>query len=529
MGKMSWEEAERHVGDLMPESIRSRAMDVIQHYIWVTGKGDMKRGYCTKCLTWMPVSGVKHKGYGTCSCCGQKIQYRELRFRRKNLLERTFLLEYHKSLIEADTVVCVGYDIEAQWDNLTESMMNAGLEQLPVKVLASEVCVIRYGTGGTRYLRDYSALRREKRDVFTKVRECRSGYKPWFDYFLILDKPQFVNAISGTSFERVLKIPLLQNSGAMKWYEDMINLLDRIAAYPTLEYIYKMGYVNLANAVLAREAGNLIKKSGKGPRDVLKLAADQWAEIRGKKLDVTYELLIMAKMARDHHLNLPIERYQQVYKIIRSSWTWNGTRNETTFSVITRRYPQIKVQDLLLYCERKKISLLDYYDYLGQLEKLEMNMSSEEYLFPKDFQEEHAELSKRIKIEASKLKEKQLRRFVAKLKRYEFKSDGMVLRPFKNPAEVIKEGTALHHCVGSYAERYTLGETILCCLRRENDPDKPLYTVEFTTKDRFVQCRGDHNRIAAEDEQALAKFWIAFNLHLKKYIKDAEKAERISA
>jgi len=529
MEKMSWEEALRHVGPLMPESIRGKAMDTLQQYIWVSGKGDKKRGYCTRCLQWMPVDGVKHKEYGTCSCCGQKIQYRELRYKRKCLYERVFLVDYRKSLIEADTVACVGYDIEAQWEFLNESRMNTGLDQLPVNVIASEVCVIHYGTGGTRFLRSYYTGRCENKDVFFKTRECRSGYKPWYDYCIVLDNAAFAEAVSGTSFERVLKLPLLQKSCVMRWYEDRINLLDRIAAFPTLEYIYKMGYVSLAIDVIARRAGNLIKKSGKGPRDVLKLTADQWAEIRGKKLDVTSELLKMAKPAKTYHLDIPLERYDEIYRMIHSSWTWNGTREELSFSLIAKHYPDINLQTMLLYCERKKVYLSDYNDYLGQLKMLEMDMGNEEYLYPKDFKEQHAELSTRIKNKESTLKKKQLRRFAATLKRYEFQSEGMILRPFKTPVEVINEGTALHHCVGSYVDRYAQGNTILCCLRRVSDPDQPLYTVEFTTEDRRVQCRGNHNQIAKEDEPILEQFWIAFNRHLKKVKKDAETAERISA
>ena len=101
-----------------------------------------------------------------------------------------------------------------------------------------------------------------------------------------------------------------------------------------------------------------------------------------------------------------------------------------------------------------------------------------------------------------------------------------MLRPLKDTAEVIREGTALHHCVGSYAQRYAEGQTVLCCLRRASAPDTPLYTVEFTPAGKRVQCRGDHNQTAREDEPVLEQFWAAFDRHI---MKRAAKAERKTA
>lgn len=523
MATMSWDEAMQHVGELMPEGTRAKAMDVIQHYIWVSGKHGAKHGYCTNCLQWASAEGARHKQNGVCSRCGRRIQYRELRYKRKSLFERVFLIEYRKSLLEKDTVVCVGYDIEAQWDALSEFRMAIGVDQLPVKVITSEVCVIRYGNGGARFVRSYYSSHCERKDIFFRMRECRSGYKPDYNYQVMRDPVAFKRAIDGTSFQRVLSLPRLEKQYGTALDYDMINVLDRIAAYPTLEYIFKMGYENLGNAVIARAAGNLIKKHGKGPRDVLKLTAEQWSEIRGKKMDVTYTMLKMVKLCKELHLDLPLERYESLHRTIEGSYTWDGDRSERAFSVIAKRYPSADLKGILLYCDRRKVRMSDYYDYLGQLKTLEMDMGNEEYIYPKDFQEMHAELSRRVKIKASKLQAAQLKKFVATLKRYEFRSNGLVLRPFKDPAEVIKEGTTLHHCVGSYADRYSRGETILCCLRRETEPNKPLYTVEFTPAGKLVQCRGDHNKTAIEDEQVLKAFWLTFERHMKRYAKKAER------
>lgn len=526
MAAMKWDEALRHVGCLMPDIIRNKALAQLQHFIWITGKPGNRRGYCTACLTSFPVGGEAHKQTGTCPHCGRTIQYRWIRYARSRLSESVFLIQYRKSRLESDAVVCVGYDIEADWSCMTESCMQVGADRLPVKVTPAEVCVFRYGIGGARFQRDYSLSRSERRDAFFRTRNCTSGYKPDSPYRVLLDRQAFDEAIHGTSFARVLAVPNLQQSGVLKWHEDRITLLDRLAAYPTLEYLYKMGYAALASAVVARVAGNLIKRSGTGPRDVLRLTQAQWSEIRAKKLPVTHTFLRMARFVQEHHLNVPMERYESVYEWINRSYCWNGNRYENAFTAIAKKYPDIDMNGVLHYCDQRKIDLSLYHDYLGQLQALDMDLQCDMHRYPKDFHAQHAELSQRIRIQQDAEKAAQLKAFVATLARYCFQSGGLVLRPLSDTAEVIREGTALHHCVGSYAQQYAEGQTVLCCLRRADVPDTPLYTVEFTPAGKRVQCRGDHNQTAKEDEPILEQFWIDFD---HAWEKRATKAERKTA
>ncbi|MEA4999655.1 MAG: PcfJ domain-containing protein [Candidatus Limiplasma sp.] len=526
MAAMKWDEALRHVVTLLPETVRPNALARLHHFIWITGKQGHRRGYCTACLTEIPVGEEAHKQAGTCPHCGRDIQYRWLRYARAKLTEHVFLIQYRKSLLESDALVCVGYDIAADWSQMTESSMQAGADRLPVKITPAEVCVFRYGIGGTRFQRDYYLSRSDGRDIFFQTRNCTSGYKPDSPYRIQLDLPALNEAIQGTSFARVLAVPSLQQSGVLKWYADFITLLDRLAAYPTLEYLYKMGYTALANAVVARVAGNLIKRRGTGPCDVLRLTQAQWSEVRARQLPITHTFLRMARFVQEHHLTVPMERYEAVYARISSSWCWNGTRNESAFSAITKKFPGTDMNGLLHYCDHRKIELSLYHDYLGQLQALGMDLQCDLHRYPKDFHAQHAELSQRVRIQRDEEKAAQLKAFVATLDRYCYRAHGLLLRPLADTAEVIREGTALHHCVGSYAQRYAEGKTVLCCLRRTNAPEVPLYTVEFTPAGKRVQCRGDHNQTAREDEPVLEQFWAAFERYCQKR---AAKAERKTA
>lgn len=77
--------------------------------------------------------------------------------------------------------------------------------------------------------------------------------------------------------------------------------------------------------------------------------------------------------------------------------------------------------------------------------------------------------------------------------------------------EIVKEGMELHHCVGSYAERYETGDTTIMFLRKKSEPDKPFYTIEVgievltdtISKLRIHQIHGFGNRWLGNDPEAI--------------------------
>ena len=46
----------------------------------------------------------------------------------------------------------------------------------------------------------------------------------------------------------------------------------------------------------------------------------------------------------------------------------------------------------------------------------------------------------------------------------------------------------MHHCVGGYVNNVVDGKTIILFIRKEEEPDKPYYTLEW--KGRVIQCHG---------------------------------------
>lgn len=603
MGKMIWEEALRHVGNLMPDWVEQRALESIPHYLWMERReipeqietADTKRkqklmGFCTRCLQWHELENVpdwvnndpylttdddpdmadelpvnllyedewpefhgpvrhstarkeengkrRHGSIGYCPGCGARVMHRSLNIGYKGLWDRVLLVIYRKSAVEEDAVICVAYDVCVPWKNMNP------YEEIspPVEIEPVEVCVFRYGKGADRFVIENCALWDAAQRRYTarwkewKHRgKCVSGWTTGLGMCgngrtsTVLDARSFQEALRGTPFWTVLHgFPVCE---AADWqYYDKISVMARLATYPCIEYLYRLGYERLAKFVFDESAGSLLYLRGKTAKSVLRLTGDQWGEVKGKKLEVTPAMLMILRIVKAHKVRLNMETCKRLADQLASV---DGLDR------LLKAYPGANIAHIIKYCLKNNVWLGDYKDYLDQMETLQMDMRDQNELYPRDFNEMHGRLSTRIKRKGSKITNDKIAKRLPKLSEYCFSAYGLVLRPMLTSVEIVREGTVLHHCVGGYVDQYAAGGTVLCCLRAEEALDKPLYTVEFTTEGEFVQCRGDHNKTAPEDEERLKLFWMLFTAmqndlraqrrREKKQKVTAETAERISA
>ena len=158
-------------------------------------------------------------------------------------------------------------------------------------------------------------------------------------------------------------------------------------------------------------------------------------------------------------------------------------------------------------------------------------------LLPRDMHLMHQRMTERLNILRAEarakateaLREKFEGEILPKLMaKYSFRAEGLVLRPYATAAEVITEGSALSICIGMYAERYMRGDTVICCLREAESPEKPWRAVEFSAiTGQLVQDRGYKNDAGKwaptnEERDRLDRFWKAFReAHQKRRDKSA--------
>ena len=76
------------------------------------------------------------------------------------------------------------------------------------------------------------------------------------------------------------------------------------------------------------------------------------------------------------------------------------------------------------------------------------------------------------------------------------------------PNDLIQEGLKMHHCVGSYIDRYINGSSKIFFVRKIEDKDNPFVTVELDNKNNLVQAKAFAN--AKPDKKCLdyIKKWV---------------------
>ncbi|EOW1885783.1 PcfJ domain-containing protein [Enterococcus hirae] len=155
-----------------------------------------------------------------------------------------------------------------------------------------------------------------------------------------------------------------------------------------------------------------------------------------------------------------------------------------------------------------KICFKDYLDYLAMLEKIQIPLTNECVLMPKDLQKKHDEavaIFNQLKIE---LEEQAYEKRLKKLTKYEQVIDGYVFLVPKTLEEIVEEGRNLAHCVGSYVSKHRKGETTIIFMRKKEAQDQSLYTIEYNNK-RIVQIQGYKNRgVIPEDIRTVLKKWL---------------------
>lgn len=154
-------------------------------------------------------------------------------------------------------------------------------------------------------------------------------------------------------------------------------------------------------------------------------------------------------------------------------------------------------------------SLKYYLDYVHMLEELNLNLSDEQVLFPKELEKAHDNAVATLNKLKRELKEKEYAQHQKELEKMEKEIDDLLFIVPKKLEEIVHEGSELHHCVGSsyYLNQHAKGETTIIFVRRKKNPKTPYFTLEYK-RGKVVQTQGKYNReaIPSHVEQAIEKW-----------------------
>lgn len=336
---------------------------------------------------------------------------------------------------------------------------------------------------------------------------------------VILYNEDMLKAVSGTCMKYsavdiyidkiVHNSPILNEPWTIDWY------FNQYRKTPYLEQLLKIGFYKIAQSVM--EDHNCPKfTNGRTVLKTLGVNKLQFNMLRELGNPSVRDVMIL------QYANTISQRDYEILRYIKDDFY------DKMYEKYLDMRPYTTIYKIRKYIDKNSINQRDYFDYVGWIREMDYDMHNEFNLYPKNFKRAHDEKSEEyVKFKDKKAKEdikrfnmvlKQLQKDATNIEAMNLKFGGMFIRlPYKI-SELKKEGEVLHHCVGTYIDRVTKGETMIFFIRRESEPDKPFYTMEW--KGKVVQCRGFHNRDMTQEVKAFV------NIFQKKMMEYENKTKR---
>jgi hypothetical protein len=154
-------------------------------------------------------------------------------------------------------------------------------------------------------------------------------------------------------------------------------------------------------------------------------------------------------------------------------------------------------------------------DYLKDCEELRLDTRLAKIIFPQDVVAAHANTT--AARQAAELKKyadgfaRRKEQFRRKARGRQYAIGDYVIFPPSEPQDLVAEGTALSHCVGTkqYSERHASGKITILFVRRNDEQEKPFFTLSLTAEGKVRECRTKNN-VSYENEpsvkEAVTKF-----------------------
>lgn len=500
-------EALKHFCDDIPLEIYQYAKNEVlgdSRYIFVN-EGKHPEAFCTHCKQWYFEQAplVKFGSVGTCPNCKSRCIYKHAWRSRTKLFTQAYFLYFEKSVCDEDVVTATWYYVinDLRNDYTKETFEIMAVSRMMFDCKNNSSCMLERWPWNKKWvhvgkivtpatIRNNNIRRRvAAKSIKSAVAGTRLAYSEW-GYYALED--------IGKYFALALK-------------------------YPSVEILTKAGLADVVKTKLygyrtygaidwrACKLHNIFKVS---KQDYLRLTASGaellhfwlWQQARKEKskLRIADFIKISGKTS--------LEGYLTEFKILRKYTTMHRI-----FNYVEKQFNHAKD-----HYRSQGYVLTTWRDYIQDCLKLELDLSDDAVLFPRDLEATHQETMKRIKyVEHQKMREQALKR-KQELEKYEFQEGEFLIRVPVTTKEIVAEGNKLSHCVGGYAERHIRGETTILFLRSVKNPDEPFYTIELNKKLQIVQVRGKKN---APETEPVQQFMEKFKELLQKQ-KNEKKARK---
>ena len=151
--------------------------------------------------------------------------------------------------------------------------------------------------------------------------------------------------------------------------------------------------------------------------------------------------------------------------------------------------------------------VITYVDYLHMCRRQAYDMKDKSVLCPKNCAAAHDREAERIqKINDAQKNRAFGRAYAGFARKAVLSNEELQIVCPKRTNDLVAEGRALHHCVGSYIDRVAEGSCLIVFVRRVEEPKKPYVTVEVRDG-KIAQIHGDHNSDPTEEVKKFVDLW----------------------
>lgn len=473
--------------------------------IFITDKRNPNSGYCMNCHQAVEIDSSKYNNNDAIECpachCGG-ILYHQWR-KRKNIERKGFLLYFQQA--ERDSSLLVHKGI--YW-----------IIKIDIKTLREHY------NYETHSMAVYYRNKVDHRSIFYSYfsNKIYRKHKTVFDRFAAYSghstsywnkKNGKVTGFSIRSLAHAIPETFLKHS---QW-EDMVGLGGKIVKYfeyyikhPAAEYIVKNGLGNLLAEKLSSEITPPVDWKAKNMADFLKLPSlgrkqKQYIKSIRKYINSEWVKLMQAYVGQNpmHSITELTSNIELVKAFCKSYIDCDDIMRINGFGIAIPRI----LRQLDVYA--KQLSENNMYnlnraaylwlDSLRIARDLELNLSDTAILYPKELERHHNNLVIQVQLQRDIVLDKK----IAKAKELRcllcYEGEKYLARPAADTEELIREGQALDHCVGTYCKRYANYETHIVFIRAKDNPDIPFVTMEISIYNKVVQVRAQRNHAPSQE------------------------------
>lgn len=476
---------------------KSIVNSIWKNYIWFSKKDGV--GYCTKCGgEFAPTKSFRHNTEIECPVCHKKAFGRDTH--RKNREDIHWVVVPH---MNGDNLMTRRYRVVVDWTDFRNPSVD-------VQELFRDTHEGEKWTGYMWWRTN------DDRMMWMPYKEWRGAYMNAYtgNFYTphsetIYQPKKFAKELANSKY-RYFPVTELMPAGDA-WSID--NMIHTAETKPWIELLYKVGFTSLCKSSLSFYNAPSFNVKATNVVDLLGVPHRTFKLMLSIGDPTAKQLKLLRQFPADNAEDLALAEYMD-------SKMYGG--GEKAWELLQSKAGRKKLH----YIRDTGTNPRDYFDYIGWLDKLGYNADDDYYALPKDFVQAHDLMSAAYKKYQDRMAMKQKRmqdKAIAKLKEqndlpaFHLHHNGLFVAVAGSVEELRREGATLHHCVATYAERVARGETTILFIRREEEPDKPFYTMEL--KDGIVQqLRGYAN---CEPTGEVLRFRDAFIAELSNCTKAA--------